>query len=135
MIQKEIESGSATGHIEAGFVAHGDLVPTAIVIDAILDAIKAAPTDIVLIDGFPRKEKQLNEFCDIVFNSNELEVIAAIEVRVSEATAKERFLAAGHSEEVFVITSYSIHYTKLYELQVNAYIPLGLYKMAALYSL
>lgn len=102
LIAKEIKSGSATGHIEAGFVEHGDLVPTAIVIDAVLDAIKSAPTDIVLIDGFPRKEKQLNEFCDIVFNSKgALEVIAAIEVRVGKATAKERFLAAGHSEEVF----------------------------------
>ena len=102
LIQKEIKSGSATGRIEASFVEHGDLVPTAMVVDAVLDAIKAAPTEIVLIDGFPRKPKQLNEFCDIVFNSKgALEVIAAIEVRVSEATAKERFLAAGHSEEVF----------------------------------
>lgn len=72
------------------------------VVDAVLDAIKAAPTDIVLIDGFPRKAKQLNEFCDVVFNSKgALQVIAVVEVRVGEATAKERFLAAGHTQEVF----------------------------------
>lgn len=102
LITKEIKSGSATGKIEAAFVEHGDLVPTAMVVDAVLDAIKAAPTDIVLIDGFPRKAKQLNEFCDVVFNSKgALQVIAVVEVRVGEATAKERFLATGHSEEVF----------------------------------
>lgn len=102
LIAKEIKSGSATGRIEASFVAHGDLVPTAMVVDSALDAIKAAPTQVVLIEGFPRKAKQLNEFCDVVFNSRgELQVIAVIEVRVGEETARKRFLAAGHTQEVF----------------------------------
>ncbi len=102
LIAKEIESGSAIGKIGASFVTHGDLVPTAIVIDTIIDAIKRASTQIVLIDGFPRKEKQLNYFCDFVFNhKDEFEVVSMIEVRVSEKTARERFLASGHTQEMF----------------------------------
>lgn len=101
LIQKEIESGSAIGNIEKSFVEHGDLVPTGIVLDMVIDAIKKAPTLLVAIDGFPRKEKQLAYFCDFIFNHNDLEVISVIEVRVGEETARGRFLAAGHSEEVF----------------------------------
>lgn len=101
LLKQESQSGSAVGKIEENFLSHGDLVPTAIILDVVMDAIKKAPTDIVLIDGFPRKAKQMQLFGDILFNHKEIELLSVIEVKVSEATAKERFLATGESEEVF----------------------------------
>ena len=101
LILQEIESGSVLGQIEKGYVEKGDLIPTSMVLDTIFSAIKRSPTDVVILDGFPRKEKQLTEFCDVVFGSKELEVISVIEVRVGEETAKNRYLARGGKEEVF----------------------------------
>ncbi len=101
LIKKEITNGTAIGNIANDFVKKGDLVPTAIVIDIIVDAINNAPTDIVLLDGFPGKEKELQYFCDFIFNNDKIKLISVVEVKVSEALAKERSLAAGLSEEIF----------------------------------
>ncbi|HHH37453.1 MAG TPA: adenylate kinase [Epsilonproteobacteria bacterium] len=109
LIRKEIEKGTATGKIAEGFVSKGDLIPTAIVVEMIVAAIKSAPTDIVLLDGFPGKEKQLQHFCDFVFNGHDIQLVSVIEVRVSEEVAKARCLASGKSEEIFEheMTSYT----------------------------
>jgi len=101
LIKKEITNETAIGNISNNFVKKGDLVPTAIVVDIIVDAIKNAPTDIVLLDGFPGKEKELKYFCDFIFNNDEIRLLSVIEVKVSESLAKERSLAVGLSEEIF----------------------------------
>ena len=67
----------------------------------IVDAIQASPTEVVLLDGFPGKEKQLQYFCDHIFNNVKINLISVIEIKVNEALAKERFLASGRSEEIF----------------------------------
>ncbi len=101
LIKDEIKNGTAIGNIAKSFVEKGDLVPTGIVVEMIVDAIQASPTEVVLLDGFPGKEKQLQYFCDHIFNNVKINLISVIEIKVNEALAKERFLASGRSEEIF----------------------------------
>ena len=105
LLKEEIARGTATGKIINDYVSKGDLVPTAITIDTLCSAIKKAPTEVVLVDGFPRKEKHMKIFADVVFNeSDKVDLISVIEVRVSEDIARERVLgqdATKEQEELF----------------------------------
>ncbi len=101
LIKAEINKGTSIGSIAKGFVEKGDLVPTQIVVEMIVDAIKASPTEVVLLDGFPGKEKQLQYFCDHIFNNLKITLISVIEIKVSEDLARRRWLASGRSEEIF----------------------------------
>jgi len=104
LLKEEIEKHTTTGKIINDYTSKGDLVPTAIIIDNICSAIQKAPTDVVLIDGFPRKDKQMKIFADIVNDVNRVDLISVIEVRVSEAVARERVLSqdtSKESEEIF----------------------------------
>ena len=101
LIKEEIQNETAVGNIAKSFVGRGDLVPTQVVVELIVDAVKNAPTDVVLLDGFPGKEKQLEYFCDYIFNNVKIEVVSVLEIKVNETLAKERWLAAGRSEDIF----------------------------------
>jgi len=101
LIKEEISKGTSVGKIAKGFVEKGDLIPTQIVVELIVDAIKKAPTEVVLLDGFPGKEKQLQYFCDHIFNNVKITLVSVIEIKVSEDLAKKRWLASGRSEEIF----------------------------------
>ncbi len=101
LIRAEIEKGTGIGSIAKGFVEKGDLVPTQIIVELIVDAVKNSSTEVVLLDGFPGKEKQLQYFCDYIFNNDKIAVMSVLEIKVSDALAKERWLAAGRSEEIF----------------------------------
>ena len=57
LIKAEIAKGTGIGSIAKSFVEKGDLVPTQMVVEMIVDAINNAPTSVVLLDGFPGKEK------------------------------------------------------------------------------
>ena len=99
LLKEEIAKGTTTGKITNDFISKGDLVPTAITIDTLCSAIQKAPTDVVLVDGFPRKEKQMIIFGDIVNDVNRADLISVIEVRVSESVARERVLGQGTTKE------------------------------------
>lgn len=101
LIKEEIERGTVIGKISKGFFDKGDLVPTQIVLDIIVNAIANAPTEIVLLSGFPGKQKQLEYFGDYLFTHDKIELISVIELQVNDALAKERFLSTGRSEEIF----------------------------------
>jgi len=104
LLKEEIEKHTTTGKIIKDYTSKGDLVPTAIIIDNLCSAIQKAPTDVVLIDGFPRKDKQMKIFADIVNDVNRVDLISVIEVRVSEAVARKRVLSknkSNESEEIF----------------------------------
>jgi len=101
LIKEEVKNGTAIGKIAKSFVDKGDLVPTGIVVDIIVNAINSAPTSVVLLDGFPGKEKQLQYFCDYIFNNDKIKLVSVLEIKVNNALAKERFLASGRSEEIF----------------------------------
>ena len=101
LIKEEITNGTSIGNIAKSFVEKGDLVPTQIVVELIVDAVKMAPTEIVMLDGFPGKEKQLQYFCDHIFNNDKINIMSVLEIKVNDALAKERWLASGRSEEIF----------------------------------
>ena len=101
LIKAEIEKGTAVGNIARSFVEKGDLIPTGIVVELIVDAINAAPTPVVLLDGFPGKEKQLQYFCDYIFNNDKINVMSVLEIKVNDALAKERWIASGRDETIF----------------------------------
>ncbi len=101
LIRQEIERGSAVGKISKSFFDKGDLVPTQIVLDIIVNAILNAPTEIVLIAGFPGKQKQLAYFGDYLFTHDQIDLISVVELQVNDALGKERFLSTGRSEDIF----------------------------------
>lgn len=101
LIKEEVAKETAIGNIAKSLVEKGELVPTQIVVELIVDAINKAPTEIVLLDGFPGKAKQLQYFCDHIFNNDKIKLISVLEIKVNDDLAKKRWLASGRSEEIF----------------------------------
>ena len=100
MLREEVASGSELGKTIDGFINQGALVPLDIIMDTIISAIKNAPTDVVLIDGYPRSVEQMHALDKILENEKEIELVSVIEVRVSEYVAKERILGRAAEAEV-----------------------------------
>ena len=100
MLREEVSSGSELGKTIDGFITQGALVPLNIIMDTIISAIKNAPTDVVLIDGYPRSVGQMHALDEILKNEKEIELVSVIEVRVSEYVAKERILGRAAEAEV-----------------------------------
>jgi adenylate kinase len=102
ILKKEIENGGKVGKIINDYVSKGELIPTSLTMDEVCDTILNAPTDIVLIDGFPREIEHVKIFGDIINNFKRVELLSVIEVRVSEETAKKRYFQNhNEDEEVF----------------------------------
>ena len=100
MLRQEVASGSELGKEIESYISRGALVPLKIVIDTIVNAVRNAPRDIVLIDGFPRSTEQMEALDAILRNEKEIELASVIEVRVSEEVAKERILGRAAEAEV-----------------------------------
>ncbi len=90
MLRAEVASGRETGKEIERFISNGLIVPIDIAIKTITDAIKSAPTDIIILDGYPRSMEQLNALEEYL--NDDLELISVIEVEVSEETARDRVL-------------------------------------------
>jgi adenylate kinase len=101
LIKEEINKETGIGNIAKSYVEKGDLVPTQIIVELIVDAVNKAPTEVVMLDGFPREEKELQYFCDYIFNNDKINIISVLEIKVNDTLAKERWLASGRSEEIF----------------------------------
>ena len=112
MLREEVASGSELGKTIESYISKGALVPLNIIIDTIVSAIKHAPVDTILIDGYPRSEEQMTAFDELVSKEDDIDLVSVIEVRVSEEVAKERILGrraeaapgeerSDDSEEVF----------------------------------
>jgi adenylate kinase len=67
-------------------------VPLKIIVNTIVSAINNAPVANVLIDGYPRSTEQMTAFDELVSKEDNIELASVIEVRVSEAVARERIL-------------------------------------------
>ena len=113
MLRAEVASGSELGKTIDSFISKGDLVPLEIVINTIISAIKNAPKDVVIIDGFPRSVEQMKELDRLLESEDDIKLVSVIEVRVSEKVARERILGraaeaapgeqrSDDKEEVFV---------------------------------
>ena len=105
MFRAEVASGSERGKEIESYISKGNLVPIAIVIETIVGAIKKAPTDVVVIDGYPRSQEQMNELDAYLAKEDSVELVSVIEVEVSEETARDRVLGrargADDNNEVF----------------------------------
>ncbi len=92
MLREEVASGSELGQTIESYISKGALVPLKIIVDTIVSAIKNAPVDNVLIDGYPRSTEQMTAFDELVSKEDDIELTSVIEVRVSEQVAKDRIL-------------------------------------------
>lgn len=105
MFRAEVSSGSQRGEIINTYISAGNIVPIDIAIETILTAIKNAPTDVIIIDGYPRSLEQMTELDKYLANENEVELVNVIEVEVSEQVARDRVLGrlrgADDNVEVF----------------------------------
>jgi len=105
MLRAEVASGSERGKEIEQYISKGAIVPIEIVIETIVSAIASAPTDIVIIDGYPRSIEQMQALDNYLTKSNDVTLVSVIEVEVSEATARQRVLGrargADDNEAVF----------------------------------
>jgi len=92
MLREEVASGSELGQEIESYISKGALVPLEIIVNTIVSAIKSAPVDTILIDGYPRSTEQMRAFDELVAKEDDITLAAVIEVRVSEEVAKERIL-------------------------------------------
>ncbi len=105
MLRAEVASGSEIGKEIDKYISQGAIVPIDIAIKTILNAIKNAKTDVVVIDGYPRSVEQMQELDKYLAKENDVELVSVIEVQVSEDVARERVLGrargADDNNEVF----------------------------------
>jgi len=105
MLRAEVASGSELGAEINNYISKGLIVPIKIAIETIINAIKNAPTDIIIIDGYPRSMEQLNALDEYLHGDSSLELTSVIEVQVTEETARDRVLGrargADDNTEVF----------------------------------
>ena len=105
MLRAEVASGSELGLEINKYISKGLIVPIKIAIETIINAIKNAPTDIIIIDGYPRSMEQLNALDEYLHVDSSLVLTSVIEVSVSEETARDRVLGrnrgADDNTEVF----------------------------------
>lgn len=92
MLRDEIACGSERGETISSSIKKGELVPLEIIMDTMIAAIKYAPTEVVMIDGFPRSVEQMTVFDTLVSQEDDIQLVAVIEIQACEATAKERIV-------------------------------------------
>lgn len=105
LLRAEVSSGSERGMQIDSFISKGLIVPIEIAIETIVTAIKNAPANVVLFDGYPRSHEQMNELDKFLTDETGIELLSVIEVEVSEAVARDRVLGrsrgADDNESVF----------------------------------
>lgn len=99
LLRAEVASGSDRGKLINSFISKGLIVPIEIAIETITGAIKAAPSDVILFDGYPRSFEQMNELDKFLASDNEVELVSVIEVVVSEEIARDRVLGRSRGED------------------------------------
>ena len=113
MLRAEVKQGSDAGKEIDKYISNGLIVPIEIAIKTITNAIKNAPTEVIIIDGYPRSMEQLNALDEYLKHDFSLKLINVIEVKVSEETAKNRVLgrARGADDKVEVFNNRMKVYT------------------------
>jgi len=105
MLRAEVASGSEIGKEIDSYISKGLIVPIEIAIKTIVNAIKSAPTNIVILDGYPRSIEQMDALENFLKTEDKLELVSVIEVEVSEETARDRVIGrnrgADDNTEVF----------------------------------
>jgi len=105
MLRAEVATKSKLGLEIDKYISKGLIVPIEVAIKTITNAIKNAPTDIIIIDGYPRSMEQLNALDEYLSDDASLQLCSVIEVEVSQETARDRVLGrargADDNTEVF----------------------------------
>jgi adenylate kinase len=105
MLRAEVATGSELGKTIDTYISAGNIVPIEVAIKTIVSAIKNAPTDVVIIDGYPRSFEQRDALDEYLNSESDLELINVIEVEVSLEIARDRVLGrargADDNDEVF----------------------------------
>lgn len=99
MLRAEVASGSPRGTEIHKYISKGEIVPINIVIETILNAIKASTNDVVIIDGYPRSIEQMMELDKYLQTNADVTLTNIIEVEVSEETARDRVLGRSRGED------------------------------------
>ncbi|GAX88231.1 adenylate kinase [Lebetimonas natsushimae] len=107
LLRAEVASGSELGQKIKSYIDNGNLVPLDIVINTIKNAIEKADKDIVLIDGFPRSVEQMKALDEMLKTTKDIDLVAVIEVEVSEDVARDRVLgrARGADDNIEVFNN------------------------------
>ena len=92
MFRAEVATGSELGKTLDSYMSAGNLVPIEVAIKTIVNAIKNAPTPIIIIDGYPRSMEQMEALDNYLAMDNEVVLVNVIEVEVSEDVARDRVL-------------------------------------------
>ena len=114
MFRAEVASGSQRGQIIETYINAGNIVPIDIAIETILTAIKNAPTDVIIIDGYPRSLEQMSELDKYLANEDEVKLVNVIEVEVLQEVARDRVLgrSRGSDDNVEVFNNRMKVYTE-----------------------
>lgn len=97
MLRDEIASGSDLGRMINSYIKKGELVPLEIIMDTVITAIKYAPVDVVIIDGFPRTVEQMKVFDKLLQDEEKIKLVSVIEVKVGMEVARKRIM--GRADE------------------------------------
>ncbi len=105
IFRAEVASGSERGKIIDSCISQGNLVPIEIAIETIINTLKNAPLDNIIIDGYPRSDEQMMALDQYLKKEIDIKLINIIEVVVSEEVARDRVLGrargADDNNEVF----------------------------------
>lgn len=105
LLRAEVASGSERGKVIDSFISKGNIVPIEIAIETIIAAIKAAKTEAIIIDGYPRSHEQMDALDAYLNKEDSIKLVSVIEVEVSEQTARDRVLGRARgvddNDEVF----------------------------------
>jgi len=122
LLRQEIKHRTGVGKIAEKYVEEGELVPGQVIMYEIFGRVKNAPTNIVLIDGFPRGLNQMKEMGDALFLDKDIELVSVIEIRVSKNTSRKRFLGDNPSKAEEALFEHKMEiYTTLIEEIENYY--------------
>lgn len=99
MLREEVSSASALGAEINSYISQGLIVPIKIAIETITKAIKSAPTELIILDGYPRSIEQMSALEEFLKHDSNVELASVIEVEVSEETARERVLGRARGED------------------------------------
>ena len=105
MFRAEVASGSERGQIIKPHKCR-KLYLLILLLRQFYKLSKNAPTDVIIIDGYPRSLEQMSELDKYLVDENEVKLVNVIEVEVSEEVARDRVLVV--QEEVMIMWKYLI---------------------------
>ncbi len=99
LLREEVAKETELGKTIDKYTSKGNLVPLEIVVDTIVNALKNAPKDIILIDGYPRSVEQMEALDKVLKAQSEIELSSVIEVEVSESVAFDRVIGRARGSD------------------------------------